>query len=127
MDVREIEGLADFVVAVAALVFGQQMLDAQAWEMQQVAQGVLIFQRGEAAKQRTPCLCDAGRIGIVQEVIEQLQRVGVFFFRWPHFARLRRHFTGGDAIVNECPLLERRVCLELHRQRFQIEPAFLRG
>ena len=38
MHVREIERLADLVVAVAAFVFGQQLLDAQAAQMQQVAQ-----------------------------------------------------------------------------------------
>ena len=70
MHVREIERLADLVVAVAAFVFGQQLLDAQAAQMQQVTQRVLEFLRGETAKQCPPRLRDASGIGLVQPVIE---------------------------------------------------------
>ena len=76
--VREIERLADLVVAVAALVFGQQLLDSQAAQMQQVAQRVLEFLCGETAKQRASCLGDARSISIVEMIVEELQRIHVF-------------------------------------------------
>ena len=81
MDVREIERLADLVVAVASFVLGQELLDAQAGQVEQVAEGVFVFLCGQAAIERAAGPGDLRDIGAVEPGVEQREERSLLFGR----------------------------------------------
>ena len=122
--IRQIERLADLVVAVAALVLGKQLLDAQFREMQEISQGVFILLPGQASIERPAGPGDLPRIGLMEPVVQQREGGGRLLGRWP-LVRLRRHLAGRDPVVHPFPEPEVLGIVHRHRKRVEVETALL--
>jgi len=122
---RKIERLADLVVAVPPLVLRQELLDPQAREMEEIAKGVFILLRRQAAVENAAGLHDYRRIGLVELGVERGENRGCFFQGW-RLVGLRRHLAGRDSVVHPLPEPEALRIVQCERERVEVEAPLLR-
>ena len=126
VNVRQIERLTHLVVAVAALVLGQQLLDAQFREMEKVSQGVFIFLPREPSVEPAAGLGDLRRVGQMEPIIQHREDGGRLRSR-RQLVGLGRHLAGGDPVVHPLPESKVLGIVHRHRKRVEVETALLRG
>ena len=124
MDMRHVQSVADFVVAVGFAVVGKLAADLKPGRKEEIAQSVFVFVAVEAALCSATFARDQLAIVGAERFAERGEKggglggVGAFFF-------FRRHFAGAEAIVNFDPRRKIRRGGEVERQRGEIEPALL--
>ena len=110
---------------MAALILRQDLLDPQARQVEEIAEGVFVFLRSQPAIERATPLRDLRGIGLVELGVQQREKRRRLFSRG-RLIGLRRHLARGDPVVHPLPESEVLRIVERERERVEIEAAFLR-